>query len=102
MKKILLILFLLFQITAFSQVFDLFNCDGITVFDLTANETQLIGTQNPNDIVISYHESLAEAQNNTNTISTPTSYTAISSTETKYARVENVVTSNVSVESFQR
>jgi uncharacterized repeat protein (TIGR01451 family) len=101
MKKTILILFLLFQITAFSQAFDLFNCDGITVFDLTANETQLIGTQNPNDIVISYHESLAEAQNNTNTISTPTSYTAISSTETKYARVENVVTSNVSVESFQ-
>lgn len=101
MKKLLLILFLLFQITAFSQVFDLFNCDGITVFDLTANETQLIGTQNPNDIVISYHESLAEAQNNTNIISTPTSYTAISSTETKYARVENVITSNVSIESFQ-
>ncbi|NHN26403.1 T9SS type A sorting domain-containing protein [Flavobacterium jejuense] len=100
MKRILLLLMFLFQIAAFSQVNDLINCDGNTVFDLTSQESILIGTQNPSDVIITYHTTEIDAQNNTNAISNPSSYTSIVSPEIIFARVENTVTSNVVIENF--
>ncbi|NJM79454.1 MAG: hypothetical protein HC854_07300 [Flavobacterium sp.] len=68
MKRKLLLLLICVQFSVFSQVPDLINCDNNTVFDLTSQEPILIGTQNPTDIVISYHKTLVDAQNNTNVI----------------------------------
>ena len=100
MKRILLVLVLLSQITVFSQVPDLINCDNNTVFNLTAQESILIGTQNPSDVVITYHTTDMDAQNNTNAIANPSNYTSIVSPEIIFTRVENTVTNAVTLESF--
>ncbi|VXB12809.1 conserved exported hypothetical protein [Flavobacterium sp. 9AF] len=100
MKKILLLFFILFQISLFAQISDLNNCAGNNVFDLTSQEAILIGSQNPADLIITYHVSLADAQNNVNAIANPTSYTSVSSAETIYVRVENTNTTSVGYETF--
>lgn len=100
MKKILLLFFILFQISLFAQISDLHNCAGNNVFDLTSQEAILIGSQNPTDLIITYHVSLADAQNNMNSISNPSSYTSVSSPEAIYVRVENTNTTSVGYETF--
>lgn len=100
MKKILLLFFILFQISLFAQISDLNNCAGNNVFDLTSQEAILIGSQNPADLIITYHVSLADAQNNVNAIANPTSYTSVSSAETIYVRVENTNTISVVYETL--
>ena len=100
MKKILLLFFILFQISLFAQISDLHNCAGNNVFDLTSQEAILIGSQNPADLIITYHVSLADAQNNMNVIANPSSYTSVSSPEAIYVRVENTNTTTVGYETF--
>lgn len=100
MKKNLLLLFVFVQFSVFSQVPDLVNCQGTALFDLTSQESILIGTQNPTDIVISYHTTLVDAQNNTNAIANPSSYSSIVSPEIIFARVENTETTSTTIENF--
>lgn len=54
-------------------------------FDLTTNDTQIIGGQTP--AVVSYFTDYNDAWNLTNPISNPTNYTAVSPNQTIYARL---------------
>jgi len=62
-----------------------------TTFDLTQNESNIL---NGNSFNISYFESLAEAENNQNAITTTNNYQALNDTQTIYVRVENTNDAN--------
>ena len=72
---------------------DLFLCDdGATAgsFDLTENDDDLLGPQDPALYVVKYYETLTDAQNDTNVILVPTGYFITPpSPQTIYARVES-------------
>jgi len=61
------------------------NGDGTTEFDLTNNEILILGTQDPLNFSISFHNTQEDAQNNLNNIGT----TANLSTQEVFARIEN-------------
>ncbi|WP_350292612.1 T9SS type B sorting domain-containing protein [uncultured Croceitalea sp.] len=63
------------------------NNDGQAVFDLTQAEAEIIGTQNPASLVISYHGSQSDADTNANAL--PTNYTSTSYQTTIYIRAAN-------------
>ncbi|UUC46751.1 choice-of-anchor L domain-containing protein [Flavobacterium cerinum] len=70
-------------------------CDasGFATFDLTTNDSAILGNLNPADYTITYYNSQADAEGETNAIATPTSYTnTIQYQETIYVRVENNAT----------
>ncbi|WP_163409135.1 T9SS type A sorting domain-containing protein [Flavobacterium ajazii] len=96
MKKILLGLLLLFTNFFYAQVSDIEHCAGDTSFNLTSQKTLLIGNLNPNETIVSYHISLADATNNTNAIANPTNYVSSTASKTIYARIDNngAVTTN--------
>jgi gliding motility-associated-like protein len=48
--------------------------DGFFVFDLTQVEAEVLGTQNPADYTVSYHTSLAQAEEGNNPIADPTAF----------------------------
>ena len=60
--------------------------DGIAAFDLTIRNTQ-ITNGNPESYNFSFFTSLADAQNNSNAIVNPTSYTNSANNQTIYIRV---------------
>lgn len=64
------------------------NNDGQANFDLTLTELEIIGTQNAASMVISYHDSQADADTNANPL--PTNYTSTSYQKTIYVRVANI------------
>lgn len=64
------------------------NNDGQAVFDLTQTEAEIIGTQNASSINITFHESQADADGNTNALSA-SNYLSDSYQNTIYVRVEN-------------
>jgi gliding motility-associated-like protein len=49
--------------------------DGFEVFDLTTQIPVILGTQNPADVNINFHTTMADAMTNTNPIATPSAYT---------------------------
>ncbi|WP_299214097.1 T9SS type A sorting domain-containing protein [uncultured Dokdonia sp.] len=63
--------------------------DGFEVFDLTANEAQIIGAQNPADFVLTYHITLDDALNNTNPIANPSAFTNTQNPQTIFVRLES-------------
>ncbi|NNK71072.1 MAG: hypothetical protein HKO96_11390, partial [Flavobacteriaceae bacterium] len=63
---------------------------GVGSIDLSVFDAEVIGTQNPADLLISYHESLSDAQAGMNALVSP--YTNISDPQTIYVRVENIIT----------
>ena len=69
---------------------------GITVFDLTINEDDILGSQS--DITITYYESEANAIDDVDPITDPTSYT--SAPTIVYIRLTNNVTGCFKVDSF--
>ena len=71
--------------------------DGFAVFDLTQNGSFVI---NPSTIVISYHETLQDAQINANAISNPSVYTNITNPATIFVRVLDIVTGCSSITNF--
>jgi gliding motility-associated-like protein len=64
--------------------------DGISDFDLSTLDTEVLDGQNPANYAVSYHLSQADAEANTAPLSNP--YTNISNPQTIYARVSNVST----------
>ncbi|KGO86937.1 hypothetical protein Q765_08200 [Flavobacterium rivuli WB 3.3-2 = DSM 21788] len=100
MKKLLL--FLLFSTAAFAQLevqplpeFALCdpNNDGVTMFDLTVNTPIVLGVLPPNEYAVTYHETEQSAQDNTDAIEEPETYTNIFSparTQTIYIRVTQI------------
>lgn len=62
--------------------------DGFETFNITSNETDILGTQNPADFTITYHNTQMDADMNTASIPNPASYTNIlTPVETIYVRI---------------
>lgn len=61
--------------------------DGVITIDLAAFNATVLGSQNPMDYEVSYHESLAEAMSNTDPL--PLSYQNDPFTDEVFIRVEN-------------
>lgn len=91
MKKTLLGLLFLFTNLFYAQVNPIKNCAGNTVFDLTIRKSELIGNLNPAETTVNYYLSLADAENNENTITNPTNYinSPNDTPKTIYARINN-------------
>ena len=73
------------------SISNLFRCNaGNPTFDLSENDSLIIGAQDPNEFNISYHASLEDAENDLNPIvSNLTQYTISSLSETIYVRIED-------------
>ncbi|WP_299535749.1 T9SS type B sorting domain-containing protein [Ulvibacterium sp.] len=71
---------------------DLDHCDddndGEAVFDLTVTEAEIIGSQNPAGLVLSYHESQADADSGNNALNAM-DYLSTAYQNTIYVRVAN-------------
>jgi hypothetical protein len=90
MKKTLLcFLFLVFTNLFYAQVNSIEHCFGDNYFDLTANNSLLLGNLNPAETTISFHLSQDDANTNTNAITQPSLYNSSASTKTIYARIDN-------------
>ncbi|WP_055446887.1 choice-of-anchor L domain-containing protein, partial [Lacinutrix mariniflava] len=70
---------------------DITECDsgGPVIFDLTENETTAVGTQDPATIVVTFHNSQADADADVNPITNPSTYTGTDG-EAIYIRVDDV------------
>ncbi|MBN4058061.1 T9SS type B sorting domain-containing protein [Olleya sp. AH-315-K02] len=66
------------------------NYDGVSTFDLTVSEFEILDIRN-NDIVISYFESEEALDEDINPILNPGSYTNITNPQTVYVKVINVI-----------
>ena len=77
------------------------NDDGIAIFDLTLQEPQIYGTQDPATLILTYHESEADAQSGTDPIDTPTAYVNSTNPQTIWVRLEDPLTGCVTVGSFE-
>lgn len=64
------------------------NNDGFETFNLYEGLSDIDGCTIPSPVQVSYHETLADAENNTNQLTGVTSYTNISNPQTIYVRVE--------------
>jgi gliding motility-associated-like protein len=65
--------------------------DGFESFDLTAQNTDILGTQTAADNNITFHNSQADADAGINAIANPTAYTnTTAGAETIFVRIENV------------
>ncbi|WP_420574518.1 lectin-like domain-containing protein [Kordia sp.] len=78
-----------------NQPADMIACDvdnnGFEDYDLSTQEADIIGGQNPVDFNISFHASQTDAENSINSL--PSTYTGTNG-ETIYARVESTQTGN--------
>lgn len=107
MKKTLFFVFLLLVSNSFfAQITtppDLTACGlgGVAAFDLTVNQSIILSSvSNPNNYVVTYHETQIDAENNTTVITNPDSYMNINNQQIIYVRVENIETSEVVYTSF--
>ncbi|RCW89726.1 T9SS type B sorting domain-containing protein, partial [Winogradskyella arenosi] len=84
-------------------VTDMIQCelftDGIDSFDLTTKDEEVLNGQDPNQFVVSYHSSLADAEAGTNGL--VSSYTNISNPQQIFVSITNVDTGcSISTQSF--
>lgn len=61
------------------------SCSEAATYDLAAKDSEALGSQSPNDFVVSYHSSLADANSGDNFL--PKQYTLESGSQTIYVRV---------------
>lgn len=96
MKQILLILSLIFSTSLVhsqlaNQAPNIISCDdnndGVLSFDLTINNSVILGSQNPNDFSVTYYLTQSEAENNIAPIATPASYFNSANPQVIYARI---------------
>lgn len=64
-------------------------CSDEMTFDLSLKDAQVLGSQNPNSVVVSYHSSLVDATNGN--IFLPKQYTMQAGAQTIYVRVTSAV-----------
>lgn len=60
-------------------------CSDTETYDLFQKDTEALGIQNPNDFVVSYHSSIADAESGNNFL--PKQYYLQSGTQTLYVRI---------------
>jgi len=63
--------------------------NGLAVFDLTVNESQMLGSQDPSIFLFSYHTTIEDAENAVNAISSPEAYQNTENPQTIYVRLTN-------------
>ena len=66
------------------------NYDGRVTFDLTLSEIDILDVRQDN-IVISYHRTMAHLDAYTNAISSPTAYTNVTNPQTVFVRLTNTI-----------
>ncbi|NQY29257.1 MAG: T9SS type A sorting domain-containing protein [Flavobacteriaceae bacterium] len=107
MKKLLLFVLLLMGVAATAQVAntppDIRICDqgtidGFETFELTVNDSAILGGQNPADYIVTYHLTLADAQVNLNVL--PTFFINSFNPQSIGARVTETATGNFAITSF--
>ena len=74
------------------------NNDGSATFDLSMVESDVLGTQSPTSVTISYHESQDEADNGLNPL--PLNHTSNSYQKSIYVRVANTLDSSCYATTF--
>lgn len=91
------------QVPEINPAPDLTTCDedydGLTTFDLTEVETEVLDVRVDN-ISISYHETFENAQNDTGTIVNPQNYTNTSNPQTVYIKVTNTLSNCFNIQSI--
>lgn len=82
------------------QPVDLFQCSllGQACFDLTENNLTILGDLNPSDYVITYHETLTDANTGSNSLVSP--YCSLSEVQTIYTRLTKVVDNSFQILTF--
>jgi gliding motility-associated-like protein len=74
------------------DVSDLAVCNAVgATFDLTENDTLILGTQDPTEFTIEYFETLADAESGNNAIPNPTAYVGTNG-QTIFIRIEDNIT----------
>lgn len=100
---------ILIQNLVYSQVAnqpsDLFTCDyanngGFAEFDLTINDQQIIGAQDPTSFVINYFENQLDAEDFVNQIIEPNSYVNITTPQNVFVRITDSSTGNYDTTNF--
>lgn len=71
-----------------------------TIVNLTVKNAEILGTNSPNDFVISFHLSNADATANLNPIANPSSFAVLTSSTPIFARSTNSLNSTFYIESF--
>lgn len=112
-KGIYLLILVLITVISTSEVFaqvtanppsDLYMCDdnndGIAIFDLTITEPEIIGGQDPTNLVVTFYVTQADADNNVNVIVLPNAYNNTINPQTIFARLENNTTGEFDTTSF--
>lgn len=74
--------------------------DGFAIFDLTSNILVILNGEDPTDFVISYYETLLDAETDTNAIANPTVYQNITNPQMIYVRATNSITGCRAISSF--
>jgi len=74
--------------------------DGIEAFDLTATNSQILGAQDPFEFIISFHLTLADAQNGVLAIANPAAYFNVVNPQAVYVRLESIANGNFDTTSF--
>jgi gliding motility-associated-like protein len=67
--------------------------DGITEFDLTTKDIEILDGQNPSDVLLTYHVSAADAETGNSPIINTTNYSNTMNPQTIYVRLFNPSTS---------
>ncbi|MFD2550300.1 choice-of-anchor L domain-containing protein [Bizionia sediminis] len=82
------------QVPRVNQASEMVQCDsdndGSTSFNLTVAELEVLNIRQ-NDILVTYHENIADLEANTNNIPNPEAYNNIENPQTVYIRVTNTV-----------
>jgi len=84
----------LYKMPTANPVQNLITCDddsndGKEIFDLTTQNSTILGSQSQSDFTISYHQSLADANSGTNEVTS--NYTNTTNPQTIYARIVNTL-----------
>ncbi|AVI49986.1 hypothetical protein C5O00_01915 [Pukyongia salina] len=75
--------------------------NGVETFDLTLQDAAVLGSQDPGEHTITYHESLASAQAGTPFIGTPTAYQNTSNPQTIWVRLTHNGSGCFAITSFE-
>lgn len=79
---------------------DLSSCEPNTTYNLTALIPEIIGAQNPSDVIVSFYNFIDFAYANSNPITNLEAYAPSNAIETIYVRVQNVSDACFSIAEF--